>query len=338
MADEKQLKVPKDIVQNLKEFQTETGLDMKDIKSKYKEVYSSDFLSSLDGEQRHEMAWLSLKGEMLLEVQRGTKPFIGQVIDWKSVRKGIKEGKPWKATDVFMLVKEKAGKDDELMFAEVTLWNDQTGLIGGLKRCAWYDVNLWGEKKNGIYNLSSSDNTKFKDSEEIDGTPAIASVLNNLFPTVKLADFDDHLSKGKAGDYKLVMGIVGRRSGGYKKGNPWGIITLVDDSQKVDAAKKGDHSQREITIFLSPEQVVYPQGSIVQVVGRLRKSENENPGEGEPTEERIIDGRLIHPIVVKGDVLEPIKETIKSAASDTGTTGGLEGGEAKEREQSLDDL
>jgi hypothetical protein len=336
MSDEKKTStVPEDIVKELGRLGKQANLERDEIVKQYKGVFTQPYMESMEEDARHKYALMILKGQLLSRLTSNARAFRGQVIDWSTPRKQTPKdgGEPYLIANLYMRLKPDEAKDaaeEDYSFGEITMWRDQTGLLGSLERGKWYDCAFTGNMKDGKWRLNSHETTNFIPIENVNGEMPVTNFIDMMFERVTLADFDANLSKGQASnpDYKLAVGTVVSQRRGYKESGPYGVMTLSDETLDLDRAKDGDKSHQGMTCWASPDQAIYPKGSIVQLVGRFNKKDNGD---------RSINVRCVNPIIVVGDLDNaPIGPT-----NGSGTSGATKPGSPPPDDKAaldLDDL
>jgi hypothetical protein len=324
--------IPDDVAKELDRLAKQAKMDKKEVGQEYKEIYQSGYLQKYEGMERHKWALMTLQSRLLSRITSDAETYIGQVIDYTNVRK-VKGGNL--VGNVYMMVIKEPEDDDEdedeeveFQLAHITLWREMTGCIPTLEREKWYKVSLReGNEEDGILALSSDDTTTFREIDALEGAPPLSNFIDDLFPRVPLAEFEEHLSKGENGDWHMAYGNVIRRIDAVKAetGRHWGRMDLSDDSLDIEKAGAGDKTQQAVTVFCGGVQAIYAKDSIIQAIGRFEIDEENG--------DRRIQAEFINAIV-------PV--SVVEVTQQNGHSGGgkevEEPANLQERDVALDDI
>lgn len=252
------------------EYAKQAERDLDDIVAEIQETVEEDYIQKLPENQRHRMALQVVASRITVEGLTQADNYLLLVLGVEAPRKiTTKNGEKSLATIRGIAAKyTEGGEAGDASFAEVTFWEDEADKVNDAVMGQAYDIKLSGQYKDGRFQLKGTPKTNWSKKTELDVEPL--DILKQLYSTLELADIGEAAKQKKP---VLVHGqVTFSRSGKSAKGGQYGIITIYDDSQKLD--------ERGISVFCSPQDAVHGTGSSLWILGTCSPGKK-NPETGE---------------------------------------------------------
>lgn len=244
--------------------------DLDDIVAEVQETVEEDYLAKIPEAQRLRTAIGVVSARLTVEGLTTADNYLLLVlaVDPPSTRT-TKNGPKQVANIRGIAAKyNEAGEAGDASFADVSFWEDVADRVNDAVIGQAYDVKLAGQYKDGRFQLKGTPKTNWSKKTELDVEPL--EILKQLYPKLDLADIGEAAKQKKP---VLVHGqVTFSRSGKSQKGNQYGIITIFDDTQKLD--------ERGISVFCGANDAVHGTGSSLWILGTCSPGKK-NPETGE---------------------------------------------------------
>ncbi len=244
--------------------------DLDDIVAEIQETAEEDYLQQYPEDQRPLWALRIVASRITVEGLTTADNYLLLVLDVEAPRV-IKTKNGPKNIATIRGIAAKYNEQNEAgdaSFAEVAFWEDESDKVNDAVVGQAYDIKLGGSYKDGRFQLKSTPKTNWAKKTELDVKPL--DILKELYPKLDLADIGEAAKQKKP---VLVCGqVTFSRSGKAASGNQYGIITIYDETQKLD--------ERGISVFCSPQHAVHGTGSRLWILGTVAPGKK-NPETGE---------------------------------------------------------
>lgn len=244
--------------------------DLDDIVAEIQETVEEDYLQKIPEAQRPRMAIGIVASRLTVEGLTTADNYLLLVLAVEQPRViKTKNGPKNIATIRGIAAKyNDDGQPGDASFAEVAFWEDEADKVNDAVVSQAYDIKLAGQYKDGRFQLKGTPKTNWSKKTELEVEPL--EILQQLYPKLDLADISEAAKQKKP---VLVHGhVTFSRSGKSQGGNSYGIITIYDDTQKVD--------ERGISVFCGEKDAVHGTGSSLWILGTCSPGKK-NPETGE---------------------------------------------------------
>lgn len=252
------------------EYSKHAERDLDDIVAEIQETVEEDYLQQYPEDQRPLWALRVVASKITVEGLTTADAYLLLVLDVEAPRViKTKNGPKNIATIRGIAAKyDDKGEAGDASFAEVAFWEEDSDKVNDAVVGQAYDVKLSGSYKDGRFQLKGTPKTNWQKKTELDVKPL--DILKELYPKLDLADIGEAAKQKKP---VLVCGqVTFSRTGKSAGGNQYGIVTIYDETQKLD--------ERGISVFCSPHQAVHGTGSRLWILGTVAPGKK-NPDTGE---------------------------------------------------------
>jgi len=290
------------------EMAEQFGKELKEVQDDFKEILGSPILSHLSDKDKEMSAIRMVKATYAAGFGgRPTQKYQLYVLQ-KTVPKDVKKkdtGDIMRISNIYCLaVNQAEGDDAPIRYGRIAHFDKSADLVNTVEEGKAYEANLTGEIKDGVFRLSASEITRYKENAELTesfGNPL--DVVRNAFEAVEIAE----ASLKTGGEMKLIEGTVSVVNViTTKAGNKLGMYTIIDDSLTM---KDLEDMRGGLTVMVDPAQVKFGKLSQLAFIGHLSNHEQHGVG---------MMGELILPIIETA--YEAPQESVEEA--DTGLTDG----------------
>ncbi len=274
--------------------------DLDDIVAEIQETVEEDYLQKIPEAQRLRTAIGVVSARLTVEGLTTADNYLLLVLAVEQPRTiKTKNGPKNIATIRGIAAKyNEAGEAGDASFAEVAFWEDEADKVNDAVVSQAYDIKLAGQYKDGRFQLKGTPKTNWQKKTELEVEPL--DILKQLYPKLDLADIGEAAKQKKP---VLVHGqVTFSRSGKSQGGNQYGIITIFDDTQKLD--------ERGISVFCNAQDAVHGTGSSLWILGTC------SPGKKNPETGEMYNASM-NALVIIPEFSVPVafsKQTTKEAA------------------------
>ncbi len=252
------------------EYSKQAERDLDDIVAEIQETAEATYLQQYPEENRPLWAMRIVASKITVEGLTSADAFLLLVLDVEAptavkTKNGVKNV----ATIRGIVSKyDEKGEAGDAAIAEVAFWEEEADKVNDAQIGQAYDVKLAGNYKDGRFQLKGTPKTNWNKKTELDVEPL--SILQELYPKTDLADIAEAATKKRP--ILVNAQVTFSRSGKGASGKPYGLITIYDESQRVD--------ERGISVFTSPQNAVHGTGSRLWILGTVSPGKK-NPETGE---------------------------------------------------------
>ena len=283
-----QTKPPKDVIAELKAFESETGTDFAAIKDSFYEILCQPYLDQFESlDDRCRQASKILLAQFADKLSYRTAAMEFKVIEVTAVKtydkkvdkedpishEMVQETEQSSMAKIFGLF-AGTGDDDELTskIGILNLWGDACQVLSQVEKDGCYSGLFGITEYEDHYDLTLNEPIVF-DKVEID-VPPIKDMITNFFKPISVAAAEYNLSEDR-NDFKLISGRVQNgRMALSKKGSNLGFLTLIDNEATIAEIKSSEAKKLSVMFSDAPEFATrYITGSTVYCLVTLEQSE-----------------------------------------------------------------
>lgn len=287
-----EVKIPKAILEKIRNVNERTGIDVEELKEAYIERFSSDFVQTdkqfKNDEQRHNHVIMTLWRNYI--ARPPTKKSTVIPIGYDGAKKSQSSGQL--RSVIYAIVKGKNG------LQQISCLGTSSEKYKNLNLFLQYTVKL-GQYKNGDF--AADDRAKFTNPRRISlSAEDLLSNLEVITITIKgAAKNASHIrSDGYIDrkDWRCIRGLISRKwSRINEDGTELGVYTISDDSIWFDdpqVAPDGTMLSPGFTVWIHPSHMVYEQEDECDFYGSISFNDEKK--------EYQMNCYLVLPVIVKG--------------------------------------
>ena len=268
--------VPEDIKNNIKKLAEARNEDPSNLMTRLKEIIQTDetIQTMKNAEHKIRFAWAKLYSEYSLSGD--VKPFYIRALSKPRPRRVEIKNEPTWVGDL-VCIAQLIGKDGEgneklgePVYCAGTLWRDAAKNSEKVEKDKVYKA-MFQMKENSWGATISGNKTSFTEVKKGHTLPTVDEFYKNEIEPrnieITIGEMDLNSAQSDT-DIKIIEAtVVEAEVGESAKGNEYGRFTIMDDSIIGG----------NFTIFVSPEDVVWAQGSQLKFGGKIET--NESTGE-----------------------------------------------------------
>lgn len=284
----REMKPPKEVVDELKEFSETTKTEMPEIKEKYYDILVESYLDHLGkSKERFMQASKILMATFAEKMSGQTAEMEIKVIEKTAIRTYEKEeevvdeatGTAIKkmvekySCTMYVIASGTEGSDLETKFGILNFWGEEAcSLAPKFEVDGCYKVEVGVKEFTNRYALSINDATTTIESIELD-VPPVKEIMPIFFPPIPVSQAAFNI--GEKGDLVLIRGRVDSSNTTLtKKGDMMGILNLFEDTVQLKDIKADSNNKIKILFFQAPEMAIkWMTGSEVLVLCEISQKE-----------------------------------------------------------------